>query len=335
MQRDHVALVLHVKRRGQVAGRQPLRVVSKRESAWGQHGAMVRPGRLSRMHVIVPWIHHGEDGWSPDLPEDLPGYLVMFSLRRAIAVVDVSCDDPAMLRPFAASDELSALLESVRRYAPAFARARHRAENMPSTTSPVAFLRRLGVILAEELERQPTDRATLVRTRVDELGYRSKGEFVWALKLSPDGTRLTWATDDGCWYTDDAAGFDIPEHVRLRLLGREMRASPLEPGLPMYLVEIHAVPLDPTDVQEFGGAYVNCWIESPSLGEAVSRAMAEVEGAGWRPDEVRRAHLTTRESYTGDDDGLEYYEQALIDQEVFVFYTYPIEDEDHEEDDEK
>ena len=102
--------------------------------------------------------------------------------------------------------------------------------------------------------------------------------------------------------------------------------------MPMHLIEIHAVPLDPTNVQEFGGAYVNCWIESPSLGEAVSRALAEVEGAGWRLDEVRRAHLTTRESYTGDDDGLEYYEQAFIDKEVLLFHTYPVKDEEHGKD---
>lgn len=143
----------------------------------------------------------------------------MFSLRHVVAVVDVSPDDRGVLRPFVANDELTALLESVRRYAPAFARARHRADGVPSTTSPAAFLRKLEVILAEELDRQPTDRSTLVRSKVDEIGYRSKGEYVWALKLSPDGTKLSWATDDGCCYTDEAAQFEITDHARRVLTG--------------------------------------------------------------------------------------------------------------------
>lgn len=98
--------------------------------------------------------------------------------------------------------------------------------------------------------------------------------------------------------------------------------------MPMYLIQIHALPGRDAALQEFGNAYVNCWIEAPDLGEAVCRALAEVEGAGWHPDEICRGFLTTREAYTGDDDGLEYFEQALIDKEVCVFYTYPVGGED-------
>ncbi|UYV11655.1 MAG: hypothetical protein NCW75_10135 [Phycisphaera sp.] len=171
------------------------------------------------MHVVVPWIHYVQDVWWPQLPNEDDGFLVMFSLRHAIAVVDVSCEDPEPLRPFAADAELSALLESVRRYPPAFARAQHRANQAPSTTSPEGFLEMLTRVIAEELQRQPTDRAALVRSNAEELGYRSKGEYVWALRLSPDGTRLVWACDDGSCYTDDAAGFDLTDELRRRLLG--------------------------------------------------------------------------------------------------------------------
>lgn len=97
--------------------------------------------------------------------------------------------------------------------------------------------------------------------------------------------------------------------------------------MPMYLVEVHARPDSGQHAQEFGGAYVNCWIEASDLGDAVRCALAEIERAGWMPDEVRRAAITTRDAYTGDDDGLEYYEQALIDRVVCVFHTYPLEDE--------
>lgn len=79
-------------------------------------------------------------------------------------------------------------------------------------------------------------------------------------------------------------------------------------------------------LQEYGGAYVNCWIEAPDLGDAVCRALAAIQSAGWTPDEIHRGFQTTREAYTGDGDGLEYFEQALIDKEVCVFHTYPVED---------
>ncbi|MCL4743256.1 MAG: hypothetical protein KJZ54_13760 [Phycisphaerales bacterium] len=96
----------------------------------------------------------------------------------------------------------------------------------------------------------------------------------------------------------------------------------------MYLVEIHAVPEPTHDDGTVGGAYVVCWIEAPDLDDAVRRARAEIVDAGWRPGELRRGHVTTREEYTGDNDGqLEYFEQALIDKEVCVFYSYPVHDE--------
>lgn len=102
--------------------------------------------------------------------------------------------------------------------------------------------------------------------------------------------------------------------------------------MPMYLVEIHALPGPDAALREFGGAYVNCWIEAPDLGEAVRRALAEVQDAGWDPQEVQHGALSSREDYTGEDDGLAYFEQALIDKEVCVFHIYPVEDEEDEED---
>jgi hypothetical protein len=96
----------------------------------------------------------------------------------------------------------------------------------------------------------------------------------------------------------------------------------------MYFVEIHAVPEpDHPDAEAVGGAYINCWIEATDLDDAVSRGRAEIIDAGWQPGELRRAYQTTRDDYTGEDDGLEYFEQALIDKEVCVFHCYPVHDE--------
>jgi hypothetical protein len=95
----------------------------------------------------------------------------------------------------------------------------------------------------------------------------------------------------------------------------------------MYFVEIHAVPEPIHDDGTVGGAYVTCWIEASDLDDAVRRAHVEIKDAGWQPGELRRGYLTTRNDYTDDDDGLEYFEQALIDKEVCVFHCYPVHDE--------
>ncbi len=101
--------------------------------------------------------------------------------------------------------------------------------------------------------------------------------------------------------------------------------------MPMYLVEIHALPSPAAVLEDPEGAYVNCWIEAADLGEAVCRALAEIARAGWEPEAIRHGAIITREDYAGDDDdGLEYFEQALIDKAVCVFYTYPAGSEDEE-----
>lgn len=100
----------------------------------------------------------------------------------------------------------------------------------------------------------------------------------------------------------------------------------------MYLIELHALPGPVAAQEESGGAYVNCWIGAADLGAAVCRALAEVEAAGWAPDAIRHGAVVTREDYAGDDDdGLAYYEQALTDGVVCVFYTYPDGDGDGDE----
>lgn len=85
---------------------------------------------------------------------------------------------------------------------------------------------------------------------------------------------------------------------------------------------------------ECGGAYVNAWIERESADEAVAMACGIVEAEGWAITEVERVVPVTSDSMAGRP-GLKYYEQALTDKEVLVFYRYPIpelEEDDDEED---
>jgi len=98
--------------------------------------------------------------------------------------------------------------------------------------------------------------------------------------------------------------------------------------MPMFMIQFQAIPkADSPEAQEVGGAFVNCWIEAPDLDAAVGKAKHEITDQGWEPLELRQAEETTRDDYTDDHEGLEYFEQALIDKEVCVFHCYPIEDE--------
>ncbi|MEQ9207880.1 MAG: hypothetical protein RLN78_10980 [Phycisphaerales bacterium] len=96
--------------------------------------------------------------------------------------------------------------------------------------------------------------------------------------------------------------------------------------MPMYFFSFHSIPLKPEDKLEFGGAYVNCWIQDSSIGKAEERARAVVECNEWSiTNQDNDSYETTRDHWIGDAQ-LEYYDQALIDGEVWVFHTYPVED---------
>jgi hypothetical protein len=73
---------------------------------------------------------------------------------------------------------------------------------------------------------------------------------------------------------------------------------------------------------ESGGAMVNCWILRDTLKEAESYARGCIADEDWRITELEAAFAVTRE--TQADEGMQYFDQAEIDREVFVFHTFPL-----------
>ncbi len=76
-----------------------------------------------------------------------------------------------------------------------------------------------------------------------------------------------------------------------------------------------------------GGAFVNCYIKGRTPKRAYQDAKEWVQESGWEIVKLEDQHEIDRASFEKPEDGLEYYEQALIDGEVFVFHTYPEEEE--------
>lgn len=103
------------------------------------------------------------------------------------------------------------------------------------------------------------------------------------------------------------------------------------PDRQLYFVTVVARPRqDTSQFDQFGGAYVNCWLDEPSEDAAVSRAEAEVRDCGWIPESISKIVAVTRETYIDHEDGREYFEQALTDGVVLVFHTFPHEPEEDE-----
>lgn len=93
------------------------------------------------------------------------------------------------------------------------------------------------------------------------------------------------------------------------------------------------------DAQEYpdtGGAYVDCWIQGDDRSEAEGRARGLIQDYGWSVEALESQTTVTSQDYQDDEENREFYEQALVEQEVLVFNTWPPgeEDEDEEEDEE-
>jgi hypothetical protein len=81
---------------------------------------------------------------------------------------------------------------------------------------------------------------------------------------------------------------------------------------------------------QYGGAMVNCWIlrDTQSQAEAVARCW--IGDDDWRVTRIEQATEMTREQQAEYPEGMEYFEQAENDGEVFVFHTWPLEAPDDE-----
>ncbi|WP_460834740.1 hypothetical protein [Lysobacter humi (ex Lee et al. 2017)] len=85
-----------------------------------------------------------------------------------------------------------------------------------------------------------------------------------------------------------------------------------------------AVPFpDRSDLAEYGGATINVYTLEISEEAARELALQEIRDAGWEPQEIEDQFWLTRADLTDTPEGLEYFEQALVDGIVLVVHTYP------------
>ena len=99
----------------------------------------------------------------------------------------------------------------------------------------------------------------------------------------------------------------------------------------IYLVTVEALPAPGSQAfEEFGGAYVNVYLEEHSEGSARAAAQREIEDAGWICKAIEKVAYVTREDFADDPDGAANFDQALIDGATLVFHTFPIGPDDED-----
>lgn len=98
--------------------------------------------------------------------------------------------------------------------------------------------------------------------------------------------------------------------------------------MPVFYLMYHAEPLAENEKEmNVMGAYINCWLVSETLEQAEEIALVTIQNEKWHPLTLDEGFEITSTDYIGDPKGLEVYEQALINKEVYSIHTYESRDE--------
>ena len=121
--------------------------------------------------------------------------------------------------------------------------------------------------------------------------------------------------------------------VAMRLIEKALEAetsdAPAEIGrIPMQFLLLAAEQADDSGTAET--CDVGCWIADQTRTNAFHIAYGWVSGNGWEVLEVVEHRPVTRADYESQPEQLPYFEQAIIDGEVFL---YEIDDPNEESDD--
>jgi hypothetical protein len=97
--------------------------------------------------------------------------------------------------------------------------------------------------------------------------------------------------------------------------------------MPVFYVQYEASPSPGSEnFETAGGAFVNCWVKATSKRKACEEASAAIKESGWTILAVEEQCREVDDgTYAGDAEGLEYYRQAVVDGECYVYHMWPVE----------
>jgi hypothetical protein len=92
----------------------------------------------------------------------------------------------------------------------------------------------------------------------------------------------------------------------------------------IYIVKFKCKPMqNAPESKEFGGAYINCWIEATNIDKAFDLARDRVNETNWQILKTEDKFEIIRDDLANDPTGQKYYDQTLIDKWILNIHTYP------------
>jgi len=100
----------------------------------------------------------------------------------------------------------------------------------------------------------------------------------------------------------------------------------------MFYLQYACIP-PPTseNYEKLGGAFISCWIQAVSIETARTMADLAIKENNWIVHKLEESNPIKKEDYGIGDESLEYYQQAEIDGEVYVYDAWPNEPQEEEQ----
>jgi hypothetical protein len=92
----------------------------------------------------------------------------------------------------------------------------------------------------------------------------------------------------------------------------------------MFFLRYHVAPaVDHPERDRLGEAYCCCWLDRRTLAAADKAARRDIRGQRWQVLDRECGDEVTAADYDTNPEWLGYYQQAVTDKEVFVYYRSP------------
>ena len=97
----------------------------------------------------------------------------------------------------------------------------------------------------------------------------------------------------------------------------------------VYFLFIEAKPRSDNDEsEEFGGAYINCWVKAKSEKAAINEAKNYIDYEGWEIVNIEEISLSSRDWYDDKSDYQICYDSACENGIDAIFNTWQLEEDE-------
>ena len=98
----------------------------------------------------------------------------------------------------------------------------------------------------------------------------------------------------------------------------------------IYYLMVEAAPNSSNpESKEFGGAYINCWVEASTQKDALKKAKEYIHEENWSFIKTEDVWLAQRQNYIDLPDSLECYDEACKIGLSALFNTWPTKDDNN------